>query len=214
MPNGTLVLIAGPNGAGKTTLVSSPEFRELLPAGTKLNADDRTLEKLHVAGFRGFSDVPPEQLKKLFIEAANEVQAEAESILAGGGTVSLETVLSTDKYRRMVEDIQKRGGRFLLIYVALRSPDISRHRVSVRVAKAGHDVPEDRLRERWQKSLKHLGWFAAKADRFFVFDNSGISMSVAPVQIACGGAGRIKWLVKQEEVFEELRNTLNEAFAR
>jgi len=39
--------------------------------------------------------------------------------------------------------------------------------------EGGHDVPEDKIRERWSRSMDNLSWFAARADRVVVFDNSG-----------------------------------------
>lgn len=42
----------------------------------------------------------------------------------------------------------------------------------MRVAKGGHDVPEDKIRERYIKSLQQLPWFFAEADRAYLYDNS------------------------------------------
>src|SRR4051794_30430093 len=96
---GTMLLLAGPNGAGKTSVVRELRKRGWLSEFTMLNADDRTLAKLRSAGYDGFEDAPVDLLKSFFIEAANEVFAEAISLLKDGGRVCLETVLSTSKYR-------------------------------------------------------------------------------------------------------------------
>lgn len=86
--------------------------------------------------------------------------------------MGVETVLSTDKYRRLVEEAKRRGLEFRLIYVLLDSPDRNVERVRLRVAKGGHDVPEDRIRARYERSLAQLPWFFDRADRAWVFDNS------------------------------------------
>src|SRR4029077_923134 len=110
-----------------------------------LNPDDRTLTKLRAAGYAGFADTPADVLRPLFIESADEVSVELETIIARGGSVGVETVLSSDKYRPLVETVLRRAGLVGLVYVALRSPAISRERVAARVRKGGHGVPEDKL---------------------------------------------------------------------
>lgn len=59
-----------------------------------------------------------------------------------------------------------------LTYVILNSPDLNVQRVRLRVAKGGHDVPEDKIRQRYAKSLEQLPWFFEHADRVFLYDNS------------------------------------------
>jgi predicted ABC-type ATPase len=60
-----------------------------------------------------------------------------------------------------------------LIYVLLDSVERNIARVATRVEKGGHDVPEQKIRERHVKSLLQLPWFLDQADQAFVFDNSG-----------------------------------------
>ena len=40
------------------------------------------------------------------------------------------------------------------------------------------EVPEDRIRERWVRSMDNLPWFAARADRLVVVDNSSKELKV------------------------------------
>ncbi|NOS70193.1 MAG: hypothetical protein HOP33_09710 [Verrucomicrobia bacterium] len=108
-------------------------------------------------------------------------------LLAAGEAVAVETVLSTDKYRPVVEQLRRDGGMFNLIYVGLNSPELSRQRVAARVAKGGHPVPEEKLAGRWQRSLEHLPWFASRADHFFIFDNSDSNPDQEPVLAAREG---------------------------
>jgi predicted ABC-type ATPase len=85
----------------------------------------------------------------------------------------VETVLSTDKYRRLVLEAKQRQFEFRLIFVMLASPDINVQRVRLRVSKGGHDVPEAKIRSRWTKSLGQLPWYLDQADQAAIFDNSG-----------------------------------------
>lgn len=216
MPFGSLVLLAGPNGAGKTTIATHPAVGNLLRGFLRLNADDLTLRKLKLDGFANFADVPPEALKRYFVQAAEEVYALAFEALQNGVNVSLETVLSTDKYCELVESTVSGGGQFGLIYVALNSPAISLERVQIRVSKGGHSVPPARLQERWQRSLKWLPWFAGWASFFYLFDNSDSRKGVPPAFLAYLDPAHhtLKWRVFADSAFPELKNALSEAFPR
>jgi predicted ABC-type ATPase len=210
MSMGSLLLLAGPNGAGKTSLFQSLRARGELQDYLSLNADERTLQRLRGAGFTGFGDpsVDVATLKRMFIESATEVYQEAASLLEAGKAVCLETVLSTDKFCNMVTQVTEGGGTFELIYIALRSADVSRRRVQIRVCKDGHDVPTDRLHERWARSLSFLPWFARRAHEVAIFDNSDAN----PVLVAKGSGGTMSWLAPRESVFPELRLALEAEF--
>ena len=119
--------------------------------------------------------------------AAEKIFAQVIALLEQGEVVSVETVLSTDKYRHLVERLRREGGSFNLIYVALRSPELSCERVARRVARGGHPVPEEKLPVRWRRSLDHLPWFARQADRFLIYDNSDSDQSIKPPLIARNG---------------------------
>lgn len=167
-----LWIVAGPNGAGKTTCVQNPPFKALLHGVTFLNPDDVTKLLLIARGFTGFTDPPSGVLLECFLTAANQVERQVVEAVERGDAVGVETVLSTDKYRSLVDRVRRRGGLFNLIYVTVASPDIAIHRVATRVQKGGHDVPTDKVAERFHRSLANLPWFAANANTCLVIDNS------------------------------------------
>lgn len=47
------------------------------------------------------------------------------------------------------------------------------------VAQGGHDVPPEKVVTRWDRSLANLPWFALRADRAMIFDNTGARQSRA-----------------------------------
>ncbi len=57
--------------------------------------------------------------------------------------------------------------------MATDDPAINVERVKLRVSQGGHDVPEDRIRSRYDRSIGLLDDACASADRAYVFDNSG-----------------------------------------
>lgn len=79
-------------------------------------------------------------------------------------TVGVETVLSTPKYRRLVDKAKQLGFEVRLIYVLLDSPQRNIERVRLRVKKGGHAVPENKILERHARSLEQLPWFLDQAD--------------------------------------------------
>lgn len=186
MANPELWLFAGPNGAGKSTFTQYPEFAQRIRHF--LNADELTRELLQARGFSSFHAAPPEILRATNVLAAEQTFARVNELLADGESVAVETVLSTEKYRPVVEKLRRDGGEFNLIYIGLRSPELSGERVARRVTKGGHPVPAEKLPVRWRRSLDHLPWFASQATRFLIYDNSDSDPSRQPPLIAREGS--------------------------
>jgi hypothetical protein len=99
-----LWLLAGLNGAGKTTSTQRQPIAGLLPGVTFLNPDDRTLAKIRATGYQGFADAPIDAQTALFFESANETSAQLEAAVVRCEQSGVETVLSSDKYRTLVEN--------------------------------------------------------------------------------------------------------------
>ena len=108
--------------------------------------------------------------------------------IAAHQTVGVETVLSTDKYRALVDHAHVHGFVVRLIYVFLKTADLNVERVRIRVSKGGHDVEEGRIRDRRQRSFQQLGWFLGAADRAEIYDNSGAEPSLVFVKRGEDGA--------------------------
>ncbi len=82
-----------------------------------------------------------------------------------------------------------RGFEVRLVYVILNSVDLNVERVRTRVAKGGHGVPEDKIRERWHRSLAQLPWFLDNSDRAWIYDNSGSTPRLVGEKSSTG----VKW---------------------
>ena len=109
------------------------------------------------------------------LEAVRRIEAWLETSILAGHTVGVETVLSTDKYRRLVKKAKSLGFEIQLIYVLLESVDLNVERVALRVKRGGHAVDEDKIRSRHARSLVQLPWFLNQADLALMYDNSGAS---------------------------------------
>ena len=167
----TLVIVAGPNGSGKTTLVRSGVLADVMniPA-VSINADDVASEI--AAG----GQPSPEQS----LQAARISDARLDEEIAAGRSVVVETVLSSDKYKRRLLMAHAAGFRVVLVYVTVRIAELNVARVATRLRMGGHDVPLERIIARRTRSHQMFTWFAHEADLVFVFDNS----TTAPTIVA------------------------------
>lgn len=107
------------------------------------------------------------------LEAVIRIERWLRASVAVHKTIGVETVLSSGKYRSLVETAQTLGFEIWLLYVVLDSPDRNVERVRLRVKKGGHDVPEDKIRARYSRSLEQFPWFLDRADRAWIYNNSG-----------------------------------------
>lgn len=174
----TFWIIAGPNGSGKSSLYNNTEIEAFDQSIWIINPD------LLTERIREIEKLGREEAN---LEAVIRIEAWLEASIRAHQTVGVETVLSTEKYRRLVLAAKGQQFEFRLIYVVLASPDLNVERVRLRVRKGGHDVPETKIRERWFKSLRQLPWFLEQADQALIFDNSG----AAPRQIGLKQDGYI-----------------------
>lgn len=157
-------MFAGPNGSGKSTAYKNVE----------LATDERTIWIVNPDALAAqIRDCENVGLEIANLEAVKRIECWLLASIEVHKTVGVETVLSTDKYRRLVERAKALGFLIHLIYVILDSPDRSVERVRLRVKHGGHDVPEDRIRSRYERSLRQLPWFLAQADTALIYDNSG-----------------------------------------
>jgi predicted ABC-type ATPase len=143
-------VFAGPNGSGKSTAMSALEV-----VGLYINADD-------IKAGSGCSD----------LAAAEEAEGLREHCLANRKDFTFETVLSTDRNMALLRRAKDAGYRIESVFVLTADPEINVRRVKSRTAEGGHDVPEDKIRSRYAKSLANLPELREISDICTVFDNS------------------------------------------
>lgn len=85
---------------------------------------------------------------------------------------TFETVMSHISKVEFLKQAQEYGFRTYLYYVATVDPEINIGRVHYRVQTGGHLVPEQKIRERYYRSLDLLMSAVEYSDRSFLFDNS------------------------------------------
>jgi predicted ABC-type ATPase len=160
----TLWIVGGPNGSGKSTLYTKLVIEEFSQSIWIINPD-LLAQRIVLSERRNLADSN--------LEAVKRIEAWLWASIAAYQTVGVETVLSTPKYRPLVAAARKNGFEIRLIYVVLDDVAKNIERVRLRVKKGGHDVPEDRIRARYKRSLRQLPWFLRRADKAWIYDNSG-----------------------------------------
>lgn len=159
-----LWIVAGPNGCGKSSAYDRSDVDEFGGSVWIINPDLLTIRIRDVEGL---------MLRDANLAAVERIEQWLDSSIDAYQTIGVETVLSTDKYRRLLEKAQGRGFEIRLIYVFVRSFDLQMERIALRIAKGGHAVPADKVRERRERSFDQLRWFLERAHSAWMFDNSG-----------------------------------------
>lgn len=156
-PSPDLFLLAGPNGAGKST------FHEQVLVATGLdfiNAD-------RIAAQRW----PGQEVERAY-EAAAEAAALRDRYITNRRSFITETVFSHPSKVELVAEAVEAGYRVHL-RVLIVPVDLSVARVSQRVLEGGHDVPEDKIRQRHERLWQHVVGAINLAYDTRVYDSSG-----------------------------------------
>ena len=95
-----------------------------------------------------------------------------ERLLSTHQSFTFETVLSSPEKLELMRRAHRLGYRVYLYFIATKDPEINISRVHSRHERGGHDVPVERIRERYERCLRQLPEAIRLSDRAFVFDNS------------------------------------------
>jgi predicted ABC-type ATPase len=160
-PGGQIVVIAGVNGAGKSSIAGArvgtsglvywnpdAETQKLLRADPSLSIDDANAAAWPVG-------------KELL-----------EEFCTNDGRLLFETTLGGRTITEVLDRGARGGKRIRIVYVGLATMELHIQRVARRVASGGHDVPEERIRERYRRSPENLIYLLPLLDGLELFDNS------------------------------------------
>jgi predicted ABC-type ATPase len=151
-----VVAIAGPNGAGKTTFHGA----HLQPAGLRfLNADEIGREFM----------VSP-------YDAAELAGRIRETLVEQRTSFVFETVFSDPVGDKLafLRRAEAKGYTVVLCFIGLDGPERSEERVAMRVLQGGHDVPAEKLKERFPRTMKNLSGAIRDLPHVLVFDNGDL----------------------------------------
>lgn len=158
-----LVFVAGPNGSGKSTFVET----YLVDLGLPYINADRIARALRQAGAEASTD----EIDRLAFTQAEEFR---RSLLAARLSFCTETVFSDPAGSKLafLQDARVNGFVTFMFFIGLESAALSTARVLQRVRLGGHDVPEEKLRARFPRTLTNLRAAIPLVDEARLFDNS------------------------------------------
>jgi len=156
-----IYVIAGVNGAGKSS-IGGAAFRGL--GGDYFNPDESARELMAATpGLGPFeADVAAwQQGTKLLRQA-----------IAGRLDYAFETTLGGNIIPRLLAEAAAQGIGVYVWYAGLSSPELHIQRVRSRVRKGGHDIPEEAIRRRFERSRLNLIALLPGLTALRVYDNS------------------------------------------
>jgi predicted ABC-type ATPase len=151
-----IVALAGPNGAGKTTFYRT----YLRPSGLRfVNADVIALD-----------------LRVETYEAAKVADSLRRQLVEQRESFIFETVFSDPVGDKLafLKEAESLGYSVVLFFIGIKGPDVSDQRVAMRVLKGGHDVPGDKLRERYPRIMNNLRRALLELPNVRVYDNGDL----------------------------------------
>ena len=156
-PRPVLVALAGPNGAGKTTFFHA----HLRPVALRFVNADVLASELELAPY----------------EAARAADALRRELVRQRESFVFETVFS-DPVGAKLEFLQsavREGYRVVLCFIGISGPGVSEERVAMRVTQGGHDVPTEKLRQRFPRTSANLRAAIRVLPHVMIFDNDNLS---------------------------------------
>jgi predicted ABC-type ATPase len=156
-----IAVLAGVNGAGKSSVAGGFLLKE---GDTFFNPDTvaQQIRTLHPDIPLTLANAHAWQIGKSLLEQA----------IAEGRDYRFETTLGGRTIAQLLERAAQSGHRVHLWFCGLASPELHLKRVRSRVAHGGHDIPEEKIRERWNGSRQNLIRLLPLIDHLRVYDNS------------------------------------------
>jgi predicted ABC-type ATPase len=166
-----LVAIAGPNGAGKSSYFAA----HLASSGLDFLNADVLAETLAIDPYSASSLA--DELRRQRIERR-------ESFI-------FETVFSDPVGAKVefLKSAEKIGYFVVLIFIGINDPELSSDRVAMRVSQGGHDMPTQKLTERYPRVMKNLKRALAELQNVWVYDHSDLEIGYRLVAVKVNRQG-------------------------
>lgn len=156
-----IFVLAGVNGAGKSS-VGQEVFQR---SGSTVFNPDTVAAKIRA--------LHPDIKLPLANGHAWEIGRELlEQAIASRRDYRFETTLGGRTITDMLVDATKTGFRLRVWFCGLESPELHIERVRLRVSRGGHDIPEEKIHERWMKSGQNLVRLMPHIHHLRIYDNS------------------------------------------
>ena len=202
------LLLAGSNGAGKSTYIKNEHFKDVLNVLQK---------RFDIIPLKPYQIINPDiiSISHLMINpnidetaanlwAVQEIEKSINKYFNLCKSFAIETVLSTDKYIKYIEEAKTKGYITALIYIGIDSPETAIKRVRMRVKTGGHYVSEDKIRKRFHSSINNIKKFIKLTNFSIIHSNIGNANHYEI--IAIGYNGKVE--IKDEKTLSWINNAL------
>ena len=181
----TITVLAGTNGAGKSSIGGAA----LQAAGAPFYNPDVATRDLIAAN-------PGMTLEEANGEAWRIGKERLEEAIAQRHSFNFETTLGGATIASLLTQAHEAGLRVRMWYCWLESVELNIARVQARVGRGGHDIPEAKIRERFDASRANLCKILSSLDELMMYDNSAEAapysgLSPAPVLLLQYRDGKI-----------------------
>ncbi len=165
-----VIAIAGSNGSGKTTFYET----HLADSGLRFINADIIAEELRISAY----------------DAADVAATIRNTLVARRESFIFETVFSDpvgDKVQ-FLQHVAELGFELVLIFIQIIELESSIQRVSMRVAQGGHNISDEKLQERFDRTRTNLVLAIQRLPHVLIFDNADLAKPYKLVaRYAAGG---------------------------
>ncbi|MFY9561872.1 MAG: zeta toxin family protein [Terriglobales bacterium] len=161
-----IYVLAGTNGAGKSSLMGAM----LLQQGVEYFNPDHAAQRILSANLSSAN--PGLSQAEANSAAWHEGKRLLERAIAEKLDFAFETTLGGKTIANLLDRALSEGIAVRIWYVGLEGVERHIARVRSRVAHGGHDIPEERIRERYIQSRLNLIRLLPRLTELLVYDNS------------------------------------------
>jgi predicted ABC-type ATPase len=154
-----LFVLAGVNGAGKSSV-----------AGATFSSGEDFFNPDEVA--RAIRDETGCPLEEANARAWQVGKERLQTAIRKRKDYAFESTLGANTIPRLLREAAQSGFEVTVWFVGLSSAEQHITRVRARVAAGGHDIPEAKIRERWNGSRRNIIMLLPYLTELRVFDNS------------------------------------------
>lgn len=155
-----ITVIAGVNGAGKSSIIGSAIRHH---GGHYFNPDEVAREIMNTDKCN-LAEANSKAWKRGYEMLCEAVRDDLDYVF--------ETTLGGNSVPEQLRRACESGISVRILYCGLESPELHIQRVAERVINGGHDIPEEKIRQRWTNSIYNLGTMIPKCDQIKIYDNS------------------------------------------
>ena len=157
-----LYVVAGPNGSGKSTFIANAYELGFLSTTKYVNADITA----QTQNYNG-KNIAEKNYLAMF-----DTMNLLKNLASTHQSIIYETVLSHPSKVDIVKLFKNNNYKIFTIFISPNNFNINIERVKTRVLQGGHDVPVDKIKNRFNKSHQLKLELKKLSDIFYEIDNS------------------------------------------